>query len=112
MAYYRIVPDAPCFCCRVLIARRCYRAGRRLVAFRAERYLSRRALRGSVSVQFWMFASPVAYSSRAGAAALALALWAEPDGRSDRGLSLGAYRPRVAPGPLMGASAVAVCWCC
>ncbi len=59
-------------------------------------------------VQFWMFASPVAYSSSLVPQRWRWIYGLNPDGRSDRGLSLGAYRPRVAPGPLIAASAAAV----
>ncbi len=34
-------------------------------------------------IQFWMFASPVAYPSFAGAAAVAVAVWAQPHGGGD-----------------------------
>ena len=47
-------------------------------------------------VQFWMFASPVAYPSSPGASKVALAVRVESDGRRDRGISLGAHRARAA----------------
>ncbi len=52
------------------------------LALGAERSVPRRAVRRSRScIQFWMFATPVAYPASVRAGALALALRAQPDGR-------------------------------
>ena len=45
-------------------------------------------------VQFWMFASPVAYPSSARTFEMALAVWPEPNGGRDRRVPMVAHRPR------------------
>ena len=64
MAYYRIAPTGAVLWLPLLPpAGRVDRSGGRPVALRPQRHLPRRPLRGAFLVQFWLFASPVAYPS-------------------------------------------------
>ena len=97
MAYYRIMPGLaillfPCFLLLAVLT--ALGVGLWLSAlnaiYRDVRYVI------PFLVQFWLFASPVAYPSSLVPRALALALRAQSHGRRHRGLPLGAHRARPA----------------
>ena len=87
-------------------------AGSGFVDVSAERTLSRRALRNSFSGAVLDAGVAGGVSQRAGAAAVAVALWIESDGRSNRWISLGVDGARASAGHLAAGVGNGSSWCC